>query len=369
MKIEITSPGKAILHGEHAVVYGKAAIAVSLNLKTSLLLMSHDEEKVVIELKNLALKKEFDINELNALSCSESVGDILPATDEMFKKISESNELNLFQGETESQKLAITVFLYLWTGISKSYNAGSFTPCNITVDSELSIGSGMGSSASFSVCLSTAALVHCGRITPHLLPEDKQLINKWAYEAEKIFHGKPSGIDNTVCTYGGAVLFENGAVVEMLELYDIPILLVDTKVPRNTKVLVTNVKAKKEKYPQIIVSIMDAIDAISKECWSILKKNSTLEKMEKLQELMIMNHHLLNCIGVGHKDLSKIHDIAEKHCCASKLTGAGGGGCAIILLPLNENFSVDVLKQELSQDFSVWDICLGGSGVEVKFHN
>ena len=51
------------------------------------------------------------------------------------------------------------------------------------------------------------------------------------------------------------------------------------------------------------------------------------------QELFTINHHLLNAIGVGHSSLDKIHNIALKVGIASKLTGAGGGGCAIALIP------------------------------------
>lgn len=49
-----------------------------------------------------------------------------------------------------------------------------------------------------------------------------------------------------------------------------------------------------------------------------------------------MNQHLLNCLGVGHKKLSQISEISEKYSCPSKLTGAGGGGCAFIMIPYNE---------------------------------
>lgn len=82
-----------------------------------------------------------------------------------------------------------------------------FPSCHIKIESDISIGSGMGSSASYSVCLSTAILILCGRITPSLLSEDKELINKWAFQAERIFHGKPSGIDNSICTYGEYFIF------------------------------------------------------------------------------------------------------------------------------------------------------------------
>ncbi|KFM60891.1 Mevalonate kinase, partial [Stegodyphus mimosarum] len=213
----------------------------------------------------------------------------------------------------------------------------------------------MGSSASFSVCLATALLISCGRITPRLLPEDKELINKWAFQAEKIFHGKPSGIDNSICTYGGALLFENGLVADILpEMQNINVLLVNTRVSRNTKALVAAVRQKKEVFPSIIDPVFESINAISKQCWNLLKNTISPvseEEMAVLENLINMNHHLLNSLGAGHPKLNQIHNIAESYHCASKLTGAGGGGSAIILLPIKnteeKSSIIDSLKKEL----------------------
>lgn len=49
-----------------------------------------------------------------------------------------------------------------------------------------------------------------------------------------------------------------------------------------------------------------------------------------------MNQHLLNCLGVGHEKLNQISEISRKYSCPSKLTGAGGGGCALVMIPYNE---------------------------------
>lgn len=98
---------------------------------------------------------------------------------------------------------------------------------SVEVNTSIPIGAGLGSSASYCVCLSTALLVASGRITlPSLradpgsvLPstgvsatdgetnvslsaQELKLICNWSLEAEKLVHGKPSGIDNSVCTYG-----------------------------------------------------------------------------------------------------------------------------------------------------------------------
>ena len=85
-----------------------------------------------------------------------------------------------------------------------------FVPVDVAITSELPLGSGLGSSAAFCVAISAALLAlsgsvnvdqeHCGWM---VCKEDELvLLNKWAFEGEKIIHGKPSGIDNTVSTYG-----------------------------------------------------------------------------------------------------------------------------------------------------------------------
>ena len=83
-------------------------------------------------------------------------------------------------------------------------------PVDVTITSELPLGSGLGSSAAFCVALSAALLALSGSVDVDrehrgwmaYKEDDLVLLNKWAFEGEKIIHGKPSGIDNTVSTYG-----------------------------------------------------------------------------------------------------------------------------------------------------------------------
>lgn len=85
-----------------------------------------------------------------------------------------------------------------------------FKPATVVVTSELPLGSGLGSSASFCVALAAALLAYTDSVSLDLKHQgwlsfgekDLELVNKWAFEGEKIIHGKPSGIDNTVSAYG-----------------------------------------------------------------------------------------------------------------------------------------------------------------------
>lgn len=81
--------------------------------------------------------------------------------------------------------------------------------------STIPIGAGLGSSASISVCLSTALQLQMGALTtppPGMTDEERRLqvkrINNWAFVGEMCIHGNPSGVDNTVATQGKAVMFK-----------------------------------------------------------------------------------------------------------------------------------------------------------------
>lgn len=92
------------------------------------------------------------------------------------------------------------------------------------ITSELPLGSGLGSSAAICVALSAAFLAfsksasldkgHQGWL--NFGENELELLNKWAYEGEKIIHGKPSGIDNTVSTYGRYLVQVNCYLYKLL---------------------------------------------------------------------------------------------------------------------------------------------------------
>jgi mevalonate kinase len=81
----------------------------------------------------------------------------------------------------------------------------------------LPIGAGLGSSASYAACISAAFLQLFGLLSvsttepstrPSINDAQATLINDWAFLAEKVIHGNPSGIDNAVAVRGGGLTFE-----------------------------------------------------------------------------------------------------------------------------------------------------------------
>lgn len=115
-------------------------------------------------------------------------------------------------------------------------------------------------------------------------------------------------------------------------------LITNTKVGRDTKALVANVSARKSRHPNAMCCVLNAIESISNK-WSTIIQSHAVDDLsvtaneERLRELMEINQGLLLSIGVSHASIETVLQTAMKHKLASKLTGAGGGGCVLTLLP------------------------------------
>lgn len=115
-------------------------------------------------------------------------------------------------------------------------------------------------------------------------------------------------------------------------------LITNTKVGRNAKALVAGVSERMLRHPDAMAFVFSAVDSISKELTTILQSPtpddlSVTEKEEKIEELMEMNQGLLQSMGVSHVTIETVLRTTLKYKLASKLTGAGGGGCVLTLLP------------------------------------
>ncbi|KAJ3260124.1 hypothetical protein HK103_001200 [Boothiomyces macroporosus] len=112
----------------------------------------------------------------------------------------------------------------------------SITGCEISIRSEIPVGAGLGSSASFCVCIAASLLILKEDISLEFNELDLKKINDLAFEGERVLHGSPSGVDNTLATYGGAKIYQKNQPLEDLKGFkELDILLTDTKVEKNTK--------------------------------------------------------------------------------------------------------------------------------------
>ncbi|XP_055092662.1 mevalonate kinase isoform X8 [Symphalangus syndactylus] len=320
----VSAPGKVILHGEHAVVHGKVALAVALNLRTFLRLQPHSNGKVDLSLPNIGIKRAWDVARLQSLDTSFlEQGDVTTPTPEQVEKLKEV--AGLPDDCAVTKRLAVLAFLYLYLSICRKQR---------------------------------------------WTKEDLELINKWAFQGERMIHGNPSGVDNAVSTWGGALRYHQGKISSLKRPPALQILLTNTKVPRNTRALVAGVRNRLLKFPEIVAPLLTSIDAISLECERVLGEMGEAPALEQylvLEELIDMNQHHLNALGVGHASLDQLCQVTRAHGLHSKLTGAGGGGCGITLLkPGLEQPEVEATKQALTScGFDCLETSIGAPGVSI----
>ncbi|XP_008847196.1 mevalonate kinase isoform X2 [Nannospalax galili] len=372
----VSAPGKVILHGEHAVVHGKVALAVALNLRTFLRLQPQTSGKVSLNLPNIGIKQTWEVARLQLLDTSFlEQGDVTAPTPEHLEKLKEVAGLSVDGVDTKN--LAVLAFLYLYLAICRKQRV--LPSLDIVVWSELPPGAGLGSSAAYSVCLAAALLTTCEEINNPLKdgdgisrwPEEElKSINKWAFQGERVIHGNPSGVDNAISTWGGALRYQQGRMLSLKRPPTLQILLTDTKVPRSTKALVAGVRNRLIRFPEIVAPLLTSIEAISLECERVLGEMAAAPALEQylvLEELMDMNQHHLNALGVGHTSLDQLCQVTAAHGLHSKLTGAGGGGCGITLLnPGMDQAKVEAAKQALTGcGFDCWETSIGAPGVSV----
>jgi mevalonate kinase len=373
----VSSPGKVILFGEHAVVHGSPAIAAAVSLRTYTLIKdSGDGSELTLDFADVGFYKTWTINDLPWDEMDKIALQTNACRVNSLEEISEKlnhhvvdilNEKCLGDVTDTFQHAAALAFLYLYMHLCSRDTPGRM----FITKSTLPVGAGLGSSACFSVCLSAGLLRLGGHICS---PSDKadesvtDLINAWSFLGECCIHGNPSGIDNAVATKGGAVLFQRfHTVVPISDFPVIRLVLTNTGVPRRTLEMVANVAKLKDRLPAVINPIITAIENVTREAHAALVEHES--PVERLSPLVRINNALLVALGVSHPSLDKIRTVADSIGLGeTKLTGAGGGGCAITLVTCSEEQEqekVKQLRQQLPEGFEVFDTLLGGPGVGI----
>ncbi len=190
--------------------------------------------------------------------------------------------------------------------------------------------SGIGASAASSVAIARAIVDEFEMD----LPDEK--INDVAYEAEKAYAGTPSGIDNTAATFGGLIWFKRNLsggpnTIERLSIREpVEIVIGNTGIVANTKVMVAGVGERKKKYPEKYNMLFKQAEDLAFTARKALEEFDLI----KVGELMNENHRLLQEIEVSCKELDYLVNLArEQGAFGAKLTGGGGGGCMVALTP------------------------------------
>jgi mevalonate kinase len=285
--ISSSAPGKVILFGEHAAVYGQPAIAVPVTEVSAKAIITPDP--------------------------SASSGAIHITAPQI------NLVANLADLPTEDP-LAAAIHATL-----SELKVDKLPAFKLRVTSTIPVASGLGSGAAVSVAIIRAVSAFLGRP----LPDDR--ISELAFEVEKLHHGTPSGIDNMVITYNKAVYYIKGNPIEIMRIAKpFNLVIADTGISTPTKETVADVRLLWESDPEPYEQIFETIGKIANTAGASIESGNN----DALGALMNENHALLQKLDVSSPDLDKLVLAArEAGALGAKLSGGGRGGNIIALAP------------------------------------
>ena len=302
-----SAPGKVILLGEHAAVYGNPVLVATVDLRTRVFAEKRDDNNFIINAHDINVTGfKFKLNEIPDLKTNERV-----------------KSLRLIFNAIEK--------VYDYAGVKNSKGL------EISIKSDIPVSSGLGSSASLSSALVLAVSSEIGR---ELNKED---IANLAWDIEHCVHGKSSGVDPFAVTYGGICRYTKGRI-EKLNVKNYPeITIGNTGVVSDTGIVVSDVMKLKENFPDIFDKLLLIFRELVDEGQNALEKGD----LKKFGGLMNMNHGMLSAIGVSCIELEKLVYAARKKSIGAKLCGAGRGGVMMALGDLTKeikNAGGEVIK-------------------------
>ncbi|MCO6453602.1 MAG: mevalonate kinase [Caldilineales bacterium] len=287
------APGKIILFGEHAVVYGRPAIAVPLS-----------------DVRAYASVFPAKKCRVRALDLNRTVDVGAAADDDPFALI-----VRLLCAELGQP-------LPAW---------------RLDVRSDIPIASGLGSGAAIATAIARALLAGFGA------EMEPSRLSALVYEVEKLHHGTPSGIDNNVVVYERPIWFVRDQQPEFFSIGSpLHLLVADTGIPSPTRHTVAAVRQGWQANKSHYESLFDAIAEICHAARDAIRSGHA----PALGQLMTQNQTLLSQIGVSSPELDRLCRAASvAGALGAKLSGGGGGGNMIALTkPENTDSIIKALK-------------------------
>ena len=281
-----SAPGKIILFGEHAVVYGRPALAIPVTqVHADVDISESPRPGIWIDAPDVNLHAD-----LNALPSDHPIASV------------------------------IHNFLFL-------SRTSPFPNLQIKITSTIPVASGLGSGAAVTVALTRALSSYFN------FPMTDENINAFTYEIEKIHHGTPSGIDNTVVTYARPVYFIKGQPIQTLMVgKPFTIVIGDTGISAPTKESVGDVRNLWETDKSKWENIFDEIGRIANQARDVIERG----QWQELGKLMNQSHKLLQEMTVSSPELDKLVSSArEAGALGAKMSGGGRGGNMIALVTPN----------------------------------
>jgi hydroxymethylglutaryl-CoA reductase len=296
--------GKVVLLGEHAVVYGRHAIAAPVPLTV----------KALVE------------------DCEEGIHLMIPRWGVEYQLASNPSERRSFERPA---------------GVVLDQLGLSGRCMRIEVFPEVPRSMGLGGSAAMAVAIVRALDKHF-----RLGLSDEQ-VNSLAFESEKVAHGSPSGLDNTLACYARPLVFRPGdpPLMELLNIREpIPAVIGMTGYEGLTAKTVGRVREAWLSDQKLYERIFDQIDTLTLRGVQAIQDND----LQSLGELMNICHGMLNALQVSTPELEQLVDIArENGALGAKLTGGGGGGSIVAVCDGNTERVANAIRAAGYQAVSV----------------
>jgi mevalonate kinase len=279
------APGKVILFGEHAVVYGRPALAVPV----------------------------LDV---------EATATIQPAASgQGFRIMAPDLKLDYQLAQAGAGDPLATIIQ-----LTLQHLQASPPEAILTVTSTIPLGRGLGSGAA----ISTAIVRVLARFLEHEIPPAE--LSALVYEVEKLYHGTPSGIDNTVVAFAQPVYFIKGRPIRRLRVGQ-PFTLVigDTGLVAPTHQVVGDLRRRWQTDRQRYEGYFDEIGAIARQARVAIEQDDS--RMRAIGKLMNENQELLVTLAISSPELENLIQAARQAgALGAKLSGAGWGGNMIALV-------------------------------------
>jgi len=292
------APGKIILFGEHAVVYGRPAIAVPVQ---------QVQAQVTLKPARPGRGLWIEAVDLGWAAPLEQLG----------------------------QEDALATM----TRLTLAHLEVSAPDAWLTVRSFIPVASGLGSGAAVSAALVRGLANFLDRSL------SREVISQLVYEVEKLHHGTPSGIDNTVVVYGMPVYFVRGQAPQTFDVgAALHLVIGDTGVSSATRVAVGDVRHAWEKDRERYERLFEQVGEVTWQARDLIQSG---QDKERLGRLMNLNHLLLRRMGVSSPELERLVDAARAAgALGAKLSGAGQGGNMIALVePTRCGMVADALRE------------------------
>ena len=302
--ITASAPGKIILFGEHAVVFGRPARAVPVTqVQATVTLAPLSEESGRVKKRRA-----------NAQSASWQKKVLIEAPD-----IGLASNLFALSSGDPPHPLAFAVTVLL-----SAVEVEWLPAMTMRVQSTIPVAAGLGSGAAVSVAMIRALLAFLDRHLP-----DRR-ISALAYEVERLHHGTPSGIDNSVITFARPVYFVKDHIIEPFHVgQPFTIVIADTGISAPTKESVADVRRLWQSDAARWDKVFDKIGEIAQKARQIVENQDP----SLMGPLMFENHALLQSLTVSNSALDRlVHTARRAGALGAKLSGGGRGGNMIALV-------------------------------------